>query len=93
MEITGIIKRIFPTQQVSDTLRKRELVITTEEQYPQHILIEFQQDKCEILDSFVVGQNVKVTFNLRGREWTNPQGETKYFNQLQGWKVQTITYN
>ena len=87
MEVLGKIKVINPTQNVSATFKKRELVVSTNEQYVQHILIEFAQDKCDILDNYQVGQNVKVGINLRGREWVNPQGETKYFNQIQGWKI------
>lgn len=70
--------------------RKREMVITTEEQYPQHILVEFVQDKCDLLNNFQVGQAVKVSINLRGREWTNPQGEIKYFNSIQGWRIENL---
>lgn len=74
----------------SNGFRKREVVVTTEEQYPQHILVEFVQDKCDLLDSYNVGQLVKISLNLRGREWVNPQGETKYFNSLQGWKIENL---
>jgi len=87
MEITGKIRIINPEQQVSASFKKRELVITTNESYPQHILIEFAQDKCSILDNYNVGDDVKVGINLRGREWVNPSGETKYFNQIQGWSI------
>jgi len=68
--------------------RKREVVVTTEEQYPQHILVEFIQDKCDLLNAYQVGQSVKIGINLRGREWVNPQGETKYFNSVQGWRIE-----
>jgi len=87
-EVIGKIKMIGATQEVSASFKKRELVVTTEEQYPQHILIEFAQDKCDVLNGYSVGQDVKVGINLRGREWVNPQGETKYFNQIQGWKIE-----
>lgn len=87
MEVTGRVKFIGQQQQVTSTFSKRELVVTTEEQYPQHILIEFTQDKCALLDGVQVGEPVKVSINLRGREWTNPQGETKYFNSIQGWRL------
>ena len=87
MEVNGKIKVINPTQNVSATFKKREIVVSTDEQYVQHILIEFNQDKCDLLDKFKVGQNVKVGINLRGREWVNPQGETKYFNSIQGWSI------
>jgi hypothetical protein len=88
MEVNGKIKVIGNTQEVSASFKKRELVITTDEQYPQHILIEFAQDKCDLLNSYKVGQEVKVSINLRGREWINPQGDVRYFNQIQGWRIE-----
>ena len=88
MEVLGKVKLINPVQQVSASFKKRELVVTTEEQYPQHILIEFAQDKTDLLNNYNVGEQVKVSINLRGREWTNPQGETKYFNSIQGWRIE-----
>lgn len=87
MTISGKIKVINAVQQVSASFKKRELVVTTDEQYPQHILIEFNQDKCDLLNNYSAGQVVKVDINLRGREWVNPQGEAKYFNQIQGWRI------
>ncbi len=77
-------------QQVSASFKKRELVVTTEEQYPQHIMIEFTQDKTDLLDQYKPGDSVKVSINLRGREWVNPQGETKYFNSIQGWRIERL---
>lgn len=88
MEVTGKIRVISPTQQVSASFKKRELVVTTEEQYPQHIMIEFTQDKTDQLDQYRPGDDVKVSINLRGREWVNPQGETRYFNSIQGWRIE-----
>ena len=91
MEVQGKIKMIGETATFgSNGFRKRELVVTTEEQYPQHIMIEFVQDKTDLLNNYQVGQNVKVSINLRGREWVNPQGETKYFNSVQGWRVENV---
>lgn len=90
MEIQGKIKLINDTQQITDTFKKRELVLTTEEQYPQHIMVEFIQDKTSLLDNYQVGQAVKVSINLRGREWINPQGEAKYFNTIQGWRIENL---
>jgi hypothetical protein len=91
MEIQGKIKMIDETKTFgSNGFRKREVVITTEEQYPQHILVEFVQDKCDLLNSYTVGQDVKISINLRGREWTNPQGEVKYFNAIQGWRIENL---
>jgi hypothetical protein len=88
MEVTGKIKVVNPEQQISAAFKKRELVVTTEEQYPQHIMIEFTQDKCDLLNNYSVGETVKVGINLRGREWVSPQNETKYFNSVQGWRIE-----
>lgn len=91
MEVQGKVKMIGETQTFGNNgFRKRELVITTEEQYPQHIMIEFVQDKSDLLNNHGVGQDVKVSINLRGREWTNPQGEVKYFNSIQGWRIESL---
>ena len=90
MEVTGKIKVISAEQQISPTFRKKELVVTTDEQYPQSILIEFTQDKADLLNNFSVGQDVKVSINLGGREWVNPQGETKYFNSIKGWRIEKV---
>jgi hypothetical protein len=88
MEVTGKIKVVNPEQQISAAFKKRELVVTTDEQYPQHIMIEFTQDKCDLLNNYSVGETVKVGINLRGREWVSPQNETKYFNSVQGWRIE-----
>ncbi len=92
MEIQGKIKMIDETKTYgSNGFRKREVVVTTEEQYPQHLMIEFVQDKTDLLDSYREGDSVKVSINLRGREWVNPQGETKYFNSIQGWRIEKLS--
>ena len=91
MEVKGKIKLIGETKTYgSNGFRKREMVVTTDEQYPQFISIEFIQDKTDLLDNFKVGDEVEVSINLRGREWINPQGETKYFNSIQGWRITKI---
>ncbi|MBT4958930.1 MAG: DUF3127 domain-containing protein [Flavobacteriaceae bacterium] len=91
MDISGKIKLINEAKEYgNNSFRKREVVITTEEQYPQDLLVEFVQDKCEILNSFQVGQSVKIDINLRGREWESPQGEIKYFNSIQGWRIEKL---
>ena len=87
MVVSGKVRSVSHEMQVSASFKKRELVVTTEEQYPQHILIEFAQDKCDLLNNLQVGQDVNVSINLKGREWTNPQGEVKYFNSIQGWQI------
>ncbi|WP_311324478.1 DUF3127 domain-containing protein [Capnocytophaga sputigena] len=91
MEIQGRIKVIFATETVGQNgFQKRDLVITTDGQYPQDIIIQFAQGNCALLDNLQVGQMVKIQFNLQGREWTNPQGEVKYFNTVLGWKIELI---
>ena len=91
MEVSGKIKWLDETKTYGNNgFRKREVVVTTEEQFPQHILVEFIQDKCDLLNAFQMGQNVKSGINLRGREWMNPQGETKYFNSVQGWRIEAL---
>lgn len=91
MEIQGRIKTIFATETVGQNgFQKRDVVITTDGQYPQDIVIQFQQGNCAVLDRFQVGQIVKIHFNLQGREWTSPQGEVKYFNTVVGWKIEIV---
>ena len=91
MEIQGRIKQIFAPESVgANGFQKRDLVITTEEQYPSDIIIQFTQSKCALLDTLQVGQRVNVHFNLQGREWISPQGEVKYFNTVVGWKIELI---
>ena len=90
MEVIGRIKMIGVTQDVSASFKKREIVVTTEEQYPQHISVEFQQAKVDDLNSYQVGEQVKVSINLRGREWTSPQGGVKHFNTITGWRIERL---
>ena len=91
MEIQGRIKEIFSLETVGQNgFQKRDLVITTDGQYPQDIIIQFTQGNCALLDNLQIGQIVKIHFNLQGREWTSPQGEVKYFNTVVGWKIELI---
>ena len=86
--LKGEVKVINDTKQVSDKFKLREFVLTTEGDYPQVIQFQASQDKTELLDSIQAGQQVEVFFNLRGREWTNPQNEVKVFNTLDAWKIE-----
>lgn len=89
MDITGILKVKSEAQQVSEKFKKREFVLTdNSSQYPQHVSFQLTQDKCNLIDSYNVGAEIKVHFNLRGREWTSPQGEIKYFNTLEAWRIE-----
>ena len=89
MEIKAKLLEIFNTQQISQTFRKREFVVEFAEnpQYPEYVKFELIQDKCDLLDSMKVGDVVNVSFNLKGRKWTDPQGQVKYFNSLQAWRI------
>lgn len=92
-KITGTIKMIGETTPVTEKFTKREFVIQDEaSQYPQLILFQLTQDKCALLDSCMEGEQIDVSFNLRGREWTSPQGETKYFNTLEAWRIEKVSY-
>jgi hypothetical protein len=91
MNVQGKIKLIGETQTFgANGFQKREVVVTTDEQYPQNILIEFVQDKCDLLDNYKADDQVQISINLRGREWINPQGEAKYFNSVQGWRIEKL---
>ena len=88
MEIQGKLVEKYETTQISDSFRKREFVIEFIEnpQYPEYLKFDLIQDKCEQLDNFQPGDSLKVEFNLKGRKWTDPSGNDKYFNTLQAWR-------
>jgi len=91
-EITGTLKVKLDTNKVSDRFQKRDFVLTTEANtpYPQTLIVQVTQDKCSLLDQFNVGDELKVQINIRGKEWTNPQGEVKYFVTLEAWRLEKI---
>jgi len=82
MEITGTIKVLGNLEKVSDKLTKKQVVITTDEQYPQDLAIEFLNDKIDTLKNFKTGDKVVIGINLRGREYNG-----KYYNNIVGWRV------
>ncbi len=88
-KLTGTVKLINETQQVTEKFSKREFVVSeTSSMYPQDILFQATQDKCSILDNIKENDQIEVSFNLRGREWTSPTGEVKYFNSLEAWRIE-----
>ena len=88
-KLTGTVKLINETQQISEKFSKREFVISeTSSMYPQDILFQATQDKCSLLDSVKVQDQIEVSFNLKGREWTSPTGEVKHFNTLEAWRIE-----
>lgn len=90
MQLKGKVKRIGETEQVSEKFKKRELVITTEEnpQYPQHISIQATQDKVVMFDNLLPGDEVTAHINIRGKEYEK-DGVVKYFNTLECWSLKT----
>ncbi|MBK9417311.1 MAG: DUF3127 domain-containing protein [Flavobacteriales bacterium] len=87
--ISGTIKMVGKTQDVSDKFRKRELVVTEPSgQRPQHIPVEFTQDRCGLLDGYNPGDEVNVSCYVNGREWTGRDGVTKYFLSLSGNRIE-----
>ena len=87
MEVKGTLKKICQVKKISDRLQKRSIILQTIEKYPQTLEIELLNNNCNLTDNFKEGNPVIVGVNLRGREWVNPEGVTKYFNSIQGWKL------
>ncbi|MGO1521625.1 MAG: DUF3127 domain-containing protein [Sphingobacterium sp.] len=89
MEIRGKVHEIGTTQQVTDTFKKRDLIVSYAEnpQFVEYIRFEATQDRVNIFDNLSVGDEVEVSFNLRGRPWTNKEGVTTYFNSLVAWRI------
>lgn len=90
MEILGNVKKINDIQTFASGFKKRELILTTNEQYPQNITIDFVQEKINLLDNIKVGDDIKVSISIKGREWTNNDGITKNFNTIQGWRIEVL---
>ncbi len=91
LSLTGTIKKIGELQTFNSGFQKKELVLLTQEQYPQPINIEFLSEAIDRLDNYKVGDKVTVYINIRGREWSSPQGDVKYFNSITGWKIENAT--
>lgn len=89
-KMKGVVHKVGQTMIVSEKFSKRELVMVdnSDANYPQYVSFEFTQDKTSLLDNVMEGQEIELSFNLRGREWTSPAGDVKYFNTLQGWKIE-----
>lgn len=90
MDFTGTIKKIGDLESGKNDFKKRQLILLTEEQYPQPIAIDFLQDKSDLPEYHKEGDKVKISVNHRGREWTSPQNEVKYFNSIVGWRIEKL---
>ena len=90
LKLTGAIHKVFELTPISDSFMKQEFILLVEDgQYPQHVKFECTQSQTDILQKVKVGDNVTVHFNVRGRKWDSPTGETKYFNTLNAWRIET----
>ena len=91
IEAIGKLHTIFQTKQVSERFSKREFVLELADQkFPQTVLFQLTGDRCSQLDNLREGEQVRVEFSLRGREWKSPSGEIKYFNSLDVWKIEPV---
>ncbi|RRN77956.1 DUF3127 domain-containing protein [Pseudoxanthomonas sp. SGD-10] len=93
MDVKGKVHEVSEIMNVTETFRKRELVVEIAEnpQYPEYVKFEAIQDRCSLMDPLKVGDDVEVFFNLKGRPWTDPKtGKKNYFNTLQVWKVNVL---
>lgn len=91
MKVTGTLKVKKDTQVVSEQFSKREFVLTVVDgAFSNDILIQLTKDKCNLLNAFNIGDLLEVDINLSGKCWLNPQGEEKYFNSLNAWKVTKV---
>jgi hypothetical protein len=90
IEVSGKLHVVYDTKQITDRFQKREFVVEMGDnpRYPQYVLFQLTGDRCENLDGLNVGDEVRVEFSLRGREWTSPKGEVKYFNSLDVWSIE-----
>lgn len=93
MELRGRVHEIGQTQQVTESFKKRDLIVAYAEnpQFVEYIRLEATQDRVSIFDNLNIGDEVEVSFNLRGRPWTNAQGVTTYFNSLVAWRTTKLT--
>tara|TARA_R100000541_G_scaffold48321_1_gene55409 strand:- start:2625 stop:2993 length:369 start_codon:yes stop_codon:yes gene_type:complete len=90
-KLNGTVELVQAEKQISDSFRKRDVIINTGGDYPQSIQIQFVNDMVDESGMLVQGMEVEIDFNLRGRAWENPKtGDTMYFNTLQGWKIATV---
>ncbi len=88
-KVSGMIHRIFDAKTFGATFTKREFVVSIAEnpRYPQLVSFEATKDRVAILDELYEGAEVEIEFNLRGREWTSPKGEVRYFTSLEAWRI------
>lgn len=84
-EVEGTLHKKFDTESKTDSFQAREFVIETGGNYPQFIKFQLVQDRCDLLDPYQEGHEIKVHFDLRGREWND-----KFFTNLNAWRVEAV---
>lgn len=88
-KIQGIVHSVGAEQVLSAKFKKRELIVQTQGQYPQYIIVQFTNDKCDLLNNLNPGESVQVNVNLRGRLWNDPKtGIERCFNTIEAWSIQ-----
>lgn len=90
MEITGTLYKKMDTQQVTDNYQKRNFIIKVEGTYPEYVLMQVSNIKCNLLDTFKVGETLKCGINIKGKLWTNKQGEETVINNIEAWKINKL---
>ncbi len=90
MKVTGKIHNVGALRVVSEKFKSKDVVLLTDEKFPQYITIQFTQEKTNMITESNLGEQVEVSINLRGREWKSPTGEIKYFNTIEGWQVNAV---
>jgi hypothetical protein len=90
MKVTGKIHNVGALRVVSGKFKSKDVVIVTEDKFPQYITIQFTQDKTDLVNPEDIGEQVEVSINLKGREWKSPTGEIKYFNTIEGWQINAV---
>lgn len=92
IEVTGKVYKVFETKQVSERFTKRDFVVAVSDnpKYPQFVMFQLSGDRCSQLDGVSEGDDVRLEFSLRGREWRSPSGDVKYFNSLDVWKLEVV---
>ncbi len=82
-EVEGKLHKVFDTESKTEKFQAREFVIEMGDgNYPQFIKFQLTQDRCALIDAYEAGQQIRVFFDLRGREWNE-----KYFTNLNAWRV------
>ena len=83
-EIEGTLFKIYPTESKSASFSAREFVISIPSgSYSEYPKFQLVQDRVSAIDPFSEGDQIKVFFDLKGREW---QG--KYFTNLNCWRIE-----